>query len=303
MTAQPLALTAADGVALTATLFRPAGPPRHAVLIAGALGVPQRHYAPFAEWLASRGHVAMTFDPRGIGASRAPEHARSLRGLNADMLTWAQLDFAAAVQALCSNAARAQVAVIGHSLGAHHAGMTDASTQARLHRLVAVAAGAGYWRDWAAPSRRRAPLLLHLAAPLLTALCGYFPGKRFGMIGDLPRGVVRQWGRWCRHPGFAWGAQPELVCASLTNARFAVHALSFSDDEAMTIHCTRTLFEQFASAAVVVEVIEPASLGLPAIGHLGAFRPASAAALWPLIEQRLGDAALGEMVTGTSRPG
>ena len=289
MSAEAIDLVAADGVRLAATLFRPKQPPaqpRGAVLVAGALGVGQRYYAPFAAWLAERGHAVMTFDLRGIGGSRTAAHRRSLRGLEIDMLGWARLDFAAAVGRL-STIAAGPVTVVGHSLGAHHAGMTSAPAQAQIARLVAVAAGSGWWRDWAAPSRRLAPLMLHVAIPSLTPLFGYFPGRRLGMVGDLPAGAARQWSRWCRHPDFAWGCEPEQVLPSLANARFDVHAVSFSDDEAMTEACTRTLFARFVNTACEVEVVRPAGVGLESIGHLGAFRREAEPALWPLLQARL----------------
>ena len=144
--------------------------------------------------------------------------------------------------------------------------MGEAATQPRVAQAVGVAgvaggagywrrplppaAAAGYWYDSAAPSRRRAPRLLHVAGPLLTPLFGYCPGRRLGIVGDLPAGVTRQWGRWgrwcswcrwcrwCRHPDFAWGAEPALLRPSLDGVRFRVAAISFGDDEAMTKHCT-----------------------------------------------------------------
>lgn len=203
--------TAADGTPLSGTLYEPPGRPDHHVLLAGAMGIDQRFYRGFANWLAQRGSRVMTFDLRGIGASRHPRFRRSLRGLEADMLTWSRQDFGAAVAHLANTSPGGRVALIGHSLGVHHAAMTDPSTQKQISRVVCVAAGSGYWRDWAPPQRRRAPLMLHLAGPLLVPLFGYFPGKRLGMLGDLPAGVVRQWSRWCRHPDFAWGAQPAQV--------------------------------------------------------------------------------------------
>jgi predicted alpha/beta hydrolase len=257
------------------------------VLVAGGLGIPQRFYAPFATWLAQRGHLVMTFDLRGMGASRRPEHRRSLRGLDADMLTWARQDFPAAVRAVSDMVNEDSIVLIGHSLGAHHAVMTDAHTQARIEILVSVAAGSGYWRDWAAPSRRVAPLMLHLAAPLLTPLLGYFPGKALRMVGDLPGPAMRQWTRWCRHPGFAWGAEPDLVQPSLQSARFRIEAFSFTDDDAMTENCTRKLLAAMPNALSNLHMIEPQALGLPAIGHVGAFRPQASQTLWPLFEQSM----------------
>ena len=140
---EPVELRTADGTNLQGVLYRPTGQHRRAVLVAGGLGIPQRFYAPFATWLAQRGHLVMTFDLRGMGASRRPEHRRSLRGLDADMLTWARQDFPAAVRAVSAIANGDSIVVIGHSLGAHHAAMTDAETQARIDTVVSVAAGSG----------------------------------------------------------------------------------------------------------------------------------------------------------------
>ena len=109
---RPFDIRADDGTKLQAHEFEPGGPPRSHVLIAGGLGIAQRFYAPFASWLAGRGHRVLTFDLRGMGASRAPEHRRSLRGLNADLLTWARQDFAAAVRATATEAGDAVCAPI-----------------------------------------------------------------------------------------------------------------------------------------------------------------------------------------------
>jgi predicted alpha/beta hydrolase len=284
---RPLPLHTADGQVLQATLHEPAWRAGRHVLVAGGLGVPQRVYAPFAAWLARQGHRVLTFDLRGTGASRGPEYRRSLRGLDADMLTWARLDFGAAVDALSAMDEDRPIAVIGHSLGTHHAAMTEPGTQGRIDTVVAVAAGSGYWRDWAPPSRRLAPLMLHLAAPLITPLLGYFPGKALRMVGDMPAPAIRQWARWCRHPDFAWGAEPDAVLPSLRAARFRIEAFRFTDDEAMTETCTRKLLAAMPHARSTLHTIDPARLGLRAIGHAGAFRRSCAGRLWPMLEAAL----------------
>lgn len=278
---EPFACTTQDGYALAAVRFAPPQPPgrARAILVAGALGVSQRHYAAFAQWLAARGCHAMTFDLRGIGASMPA--GQSLRRVHADMLSWARVDFSAAVEALRHWSGADEVTVIGHSLGAHLPAMALPATQQRIAAVVSVAAGAGYWRDWAAPSRRRAPLMLHFAGPVLTPLFGYFPGRRIGMVADLPAGVMRQWSRWCRHPGFAWGAEPQALAPSVEGARYRIRAVSFSDDEAMTQGCTRKLLAAQPYAPSTLEVITPEAMGVARIGHLGAFRPEHAATLWP----------------------
>lgn len=80
-----IALTTSDDYPLAAVLYRPVSvaesgasqarkPKQHPVLVSAALGVPQRFYAPFCSWLASRGYTVMTFDLRGIGASLQKDH-------------------------------------------------------------------------------------------------------------------------------------------------------------------------------------------------------------------------------------
>ena len=290
MTAKTFTFLAADGTPLAGTLYPSSGPAvggRPSVLVAGGLGVHQRFYAAFATWLATQGYQVMTFDVRGMGSSRQPQHPYSLRGVQADMLTWARQDFAAAVAHLSGLSGGTPVALLGHSLGVHHAGMTDAATQSKIAKVVSVAAGSGYWRDWAAPSRRVAPLMLHLAGPLLTPLMGYFPGKRLGMVGDLPGPAARQWMRWCRHPEFAWGCEPALVLPSLQTARFPIHAFSFTDDEAMTRACTAKLLAAMPNAPSQLQVVKPEDVGMKRIGHIGAFKAGAVEGLWPLLAKAL----------------
>lgn len=281
-------LTASDGYPLAALMYLPVPDstlPRHTVLVAGALGVPQRYYAAFCSWLAGQGNTVMSFDLRGIGASLP--RGQSLRGVEATMLSWARVDFAGAVDALCARTGQKQINVIGHSLGAQHAGMGNVATQLKIRKIVSVAAGSGYWRDWAKPSRRAAPLMFYSAGPLPTRLFGYFPGKRLGMVGNLPQGVMQQFSRWCRHPQFAWDAEPDLLVPSLQSASYPIRALSFTDDEAMTEACTRKLFAAHPNAPTTIQFINPTQVGVKRIGHLGAFRQELQTALWPLIADSL----------------
>ena len=278
--------TTADGTVLSGTLFEgDVVPGALPVLIGSALAVNQRYYAAFAQWLSDQGRSVMTFDVRGLGASLKP--GCSVRNVKGDMLTWAQQDFAAAVRTLCVHAGANQVNVIGHSLGSHHPAMSLPTTQAQVAKLVSVAAGSGYWREWSAPSRKLAPLLLHVAVPMLTPLFGYFPGKRLGMVGDLPKGVINQWAGWCRHPDFAWGAQPELIRPLMLAARYPISAVSFSDDEAMSVTATEKYLTALPNAPSTMELLTPEQMGAKRIGHLGAFRREMQATLWPYLTHLL----------------
>jgi hypothetical protein len=104
---------------------------------------------------------------------------------------------------------------------------------------------------------------------------------------DEPGPAMRQWTRWCRHPDFAWGAEPDRVRPSLQSARFRIEAFSFPDDEAMTEACTRKLLDAMPQARSRLHVIRLGALGLPAIGHVGAFSRQASQALWPMLERAM----------------
>ena len=64
-----LILAADDGYPITALRYSAAGAPRGHLVVAGAVGVPQRFYRRFAEFAASVGYSTMTLDYRGVGLS------------------------------------------------------------------------------------------------------------------------------------------------------------------------------------------------------------------------------------------
>jgi predicted alpha/beta hydrolase len=268
-------LRSAGGHPLAARFFRPAGAPRAAVLVAGAMGVQQHYYADFARWLAGEGFLVATFDYRGMGGSLPA--GRTLRDVDADLFDWAA-DTDAVIAALLAEAPDAPLHLVGHSLGAQLPGLL--AHRDRIAGLVSVAAGSGYWRDNAPQLKRIVLWFWHVAVPLATWLCGYFPGRRIGKVGDLPRGVILQWRRWCLHPRYHVGAEGAPVAEKFAQARFPIVALSITDDELMTERGTRVLVDCYANAPRRIERIAPADVQARRIGHFGFFRRHFAPTLW-----------------------
>ncbi|HET9627758.1 MAG TPA: alpha/beta fold hydrolase [Kofleriaceae bacterium] len=258
---------------LAARHFAPAGAARGAVLIAPAMGVTQAFYAPLAAWLASEGFHALTFDFRGIGASRT----RALREVEVDIVDWARLDATAALRVLQDRAPDLPITWIGHSLGAQIVPFVPDHRE--LAKVVTIAAGSGYWRDNTAALRRKVWLLWYVLAPVTTSLFGYYPGKRLRMVGDLPAGVLRQWRRWCLDPEYAVGAEGPAFADLFARVTTPIVSLSFSDDEMMSLRNTESLHGFYTRAAVTLRRFTPAELAVPRVGHFGFFRPAMAA-LW-----------------------
>jgi predicted alpha/beta hydrolase len=274
---QSIELAAADGTRIAACLFAPPQRPKATVLLAGAMGVRQDYYRDFAAWLPSQGYSAMTFDYRGTGASRPDAMRLSLRGFDADLFDWAD-DVDAAIEHLATTAPDAPLYVVGHSLGAQLPGMLK--HRDRIAGLVSVAAGSGYWRDNAPPTKRIVLYFWHVLVPLATWACGYFPGARLKKVGDLPRGVILQWRRWCMNPRYHVGHEGEALRQQFAAASFPIVALSMTDDELMTERGTRVLIDCYENAPRELHRIAPSDANARRIGHFGFFRAQFEDTLW-----------------------
>lgn len=269
-------LLTADGVIISATFYGEELLPQQrkgAVLVASAIGVAQRFYTDFASWLSRQGYLVVTFDYRGIGRSR-PEH---LRGFQADVLSWAKLDCAAVLDAVSAECGGGPVYWIGHSLGGQIVALVPGAE--RITRVLIAGSGTGYWRENAAAFRPRALMLWYLVAPVSTAVCGYFPGKRLRVIGDLPAGVVQQWRRWCLNPQYL------LSEGDWVRERFAAFSapitfLSVTDDEYMSERSIESLASWYSCAPKTLRRFSPQDLGVPGIGHFGFFRARFERLLW-----------------------
>lgn len=263
---------AADGHELAVTRFPAEGKAWATLLLAGAMGVRQDFYEPLARFLAESGIHVLTFDYRGMGASRDG----SLRGFRADVTTWAQSDLDAMLREARAMGPGLPAFALGHSLGGQLFGSVPEG--ARLDAFVTVTAGTGWYRhnDRMAWQVR---FFWFVAIPLLTPLFGYFPGKRLRMVGDLPAGVARQWRRWALHPEYLLG-EGEAMRGRFDAVRAPVLGFSFEDDAIITKPAVDQLHGFYRNARVERRHLAPADAGRRRIGHFGYFQPESRDNLW-----------------------
>jgi predicted alpha/beta hydrolase len=273
---EPVHFASADGTTLRGRWFAPKGSPWAAVLIAAAIGVEAAFYAPFAEWLARQGAAVLTFDYRGMGESRPQV---SLREVQADLDLWAE-DEEAALAALAVRCPDMPLLLVGHSLGAQLA--AGLRSRDRLRGLLAVSMGSGYVGHLVPRFRTQARLFLHLVAPVATALCGYFPGARLGLVGDLPLGVMRQWRHWCLNREYLLGAEGRH--GQYRDARFPVISVYAADDEMLAEDGARMMFTAHGNPRIF-DVLHPQ--GGQRIGHLGLFKERHRATHWPPLVNHL----------------
>ncbi|QBX39335.1 alpha/beta fold hydrolase [Pseudomonas fluorescens] len=278
---EPFKEAAADGFMVGGFTWRHALPDaqRPVVIINAATSVRCRHYSRFADYLFANGFDVITYDYRGIGESRPA----TLKGLEASWTDWGALDFEAMLKRAQREFPGQPIDVVGHSFGGCAAGLGESGQVIR--RLVTVGAQFAYWRDYAPAQRWRMFGKWHLLMPLLTRLCGYFPGKRLDWLEDTPTGVVRDWST----PAARYEQRPSgrrLLKASgrlpFANVRAHTLAVSISDDPYGTIPAIERLLGYFSHAHKTHLRIEPQDIGEQQVGHFAFFRSAYQATLWPI---------------------
>jgi len=279
---EPVTFPASDGFELHGTLYGNPAAARTGLLIAGAMGVSQRYYAEFARWLAAQGYVVMTYDYRGMGDSRPPEHRRSLRGLDADVVTWAERDASAALALLDTKLARGTpIHWLGHSLGGQIFGLVP--NRDRVSRMVTVGCGSGYWLENVPALRRYVWWLWFVLVPISLPLFGYFPGRMLKKVGDLPAGVMTQWRRWCLHRDYLMGEGGPALRERYAQVRTPILSLSFTDDELMSARNIESIHGFYAGAPKTMKRIAPQDVHEKRIGHFGFFRKNFEPTLWPQV--------------------
>jgi predicted alpha/beta hydrolase len=263
-------IPARDGFALGGTLYRPDTESRRTVVINPAIAVPGRFYRHFAAGLAEAGYTALTWDYRGVGASKTG----SLRGFSATVRDWIFQDMAGVVDWVAAELGPRRIYLVGHSLGGQVAGLLDNADQ--IDGMATMSAQSGYWghqyREW------KVIALLHayLTLPLLSRVFGYGPWGMFGPGENLPKRAALDWAGWCRHREYVLG-DISLPLERYQQFTAPVLAYSFGDDKWGQPRSVDAMM--CAYPKVEHRHVEPADFGLEAIGHVGYFRPASKA-LW-----------------------
>jgi predicted alpha/beta hydrolase len=282
--AEDIRFTTKDGVTLAGRLHQPFAKPRLAVVLHGGAGFAARFYQDFASWFSSAHQAAiLTYDYRDFGWSLNRPLAQS----DASLSDWAINDQSAALSYLASRFPDLPVRVIAHSLGgqwlAFHEGV------GRIDRVAAVASGPGFWLDHPWPMRLRAAVVWWLLGPIAARLAGYMPGRALGLGADIPAGVYWEWRRICLRRGYhrkEWGRAYPQPC--LEEARFKLTLIPIADDMTIAPHMVRKLPAFYPQAQISEALLDPAALGLKAIGHAGAFR-ARNKVCWPVIAAPLLD--------------
>ncbi|WP_269933531.1 alpha/beta hydrolase family protein [Aminobacter sp. HY435] len=269
-------ITCGDGVALRGHIWPHArGEKAGTVIVNPATGVLARYYHRYAAFLAGHGFDVLTYDYRGIGASRPA----SLRDCGYRWRDWGERDFEAVLHLAMRLDPGAPVMVVGHSIGGFLPGLAESAPG--IARMLTVGAQYAWWRDYVAGRRLRLFLKWHVAMPALTALCGYFPGRRLGWLEDLPAGVANEWSfRRARmelsHPETERGD----VLRRLAAVSAPILAVGVTDDQLGTPEAIGRALGYYAGSNATQVLLSPEDFDRQEIGHFGLFHSRHAPDFW-----------------------
>ncbi|HKR76778.1 MAG TPA: alpha/beta fold hydrolase [Rhodanobacter sp.] len=257
-----LPLTMTDGARVELLCMAPVGEPREVVYWLPAMGVPAKHYLPFAAALAARGVAVALHEWRGIGSSSLRAGRRSNWGYR-DLL---EIDLPAGLAAMRSHWPQARPWLGGHSLGGQLACLYASLHPVEMAGLILVASGAPYWRRF----RHGAVIgLAYALAPVLAAWLGHLPGRRIGFGGNEARGVTADWarsGRTGRYAAVGMDVDFEQTLAAL---ELPVLALRLRDDWLDPAASLDWLLGKLPRALRRHELVTPDDLGGQPVDHFG----------------------------------
>lgn len=245
------------------------------VVINCATGVLARYYHRYAAFLAGHGFNVLTYDYRGIGLSRLgrrPSRDYCWRH-------WGELDFDAAMRWTLEKEPLLRFLVVGHSIGGFLPGC--AASASRIHRMLTVGAQYAYWRDYDAARRFEYVLRWHVLMPAITALLGYFPGRRVGWVEDLPAGVVYNWSFGGKR--FEFRTKPserQRIMSHFAAVTAPILAVSVSDDPFATKPAVTRALEYYSGAEATAVMLDPHDVGSRQVGHFDLFHDRHASGFW-----------------------
>jgi predicted alpha/beta hydrolase len=249
--------------------------PRGVVVVHPATAVPERLYTSFAEFLATRGYVAVTYDYRGTGRSGSPREHRGLR-----MRDWMADDVPAVAAWARPRFGDVPQLAVGHSIGGHALSLGRGSRG--LAGFVTVASHAGVTATIPdRVERARAGMILRAAGPATARMLGYVPGRRMGLGEDMPAAAMLEWSRWSRLPGYFFDDPTMNAAADAARVTGDVLAIGFTDDPWATPAQIDAITDHLIAARVERRTWSPTDGGVERIGHTGFFRRGLRETLWP----------------------
>lgn len=276
METKPFTTICDDGVVLKGVLLIPTAPKAIVQFNCGT-GTNKWLYLKFLQYLAENDYLCCLWDYRDTGDS-APDN---LRTCNYKFTDYGTKDIPAIKHYLRSEYPQLPFFFVGHSAGGQQLGFLDDVEDVQGAVLFAVSTG--YYPNMPLAYRLKAYFFFYLFSPISIKIKGYVAAKRFGLMEDLPKGVVMQWRRWLETPDYFFDKKflgKEVPIGSYKNIPFPIH-LYYAPDDAISNKKNTERFWQNANVNNL-NIVELNLNELPVkkVDHLGYFRSALKETVW-----------------------
>ncbi|MEH2395692.1 MAG: hypothetical protein V7K21_29930 [Nostoc sp.] len=273
---EKIAIIAADGRKLSARWWQGANAFEHSVVFIPAFAAPQAYLHCFAGYLAQQGWGVMTFDYRGIGASK-DDQLDSFVTLD----DWVNLDIPAAILEVKRRTRTRFLGAITHSVGGQLLGQSPACQS--IDGALFISSQRVIPKLFEGISRLRIHYA-YMVFPILIRIFGYLPISKFTLPQPCPSKALLQCMRWGRS-GIFTDINGTNVEDRFADYKSPLIMLTISDDyDYASVAAVEALASLYVGATVRHEVINPLDYGLERIGHFGFFHRRAPQKLWFQVE-------------------
>jgi predicted alpha/beta hydrolase len=251
-----------DGRSIRLRIYSPERETNRVIVIAPSAEVTQKFYYDFACYFLLYDFSVVTFDYRGVGDS-APE---VMKGYDAKLDQWAFQDTDAVLRFVKNRNPKQEIIFIGHGVGGEIIGLAPASQYINKIVLVNCALSCSRLRRWKDKIWIGA---MKTFVKITSWLFGYFPGKKLGVMNNIPRGVMYEWIHWCNNEN---GLFDDFSDHNYRKLQVPLLALSFTDDWRSQKSGVIAMLEHFTSACITWRHLKPSEAGVQKMGHSGFFK-------------------------------
>lgn len=273
----PQRITCADGYPLALSLYQ-ADKPEGIVIIGSAIGIPQKFYGDFANFLNGKNYHCVTFSYRGTEDSLAKTNPFDVK-----LEDWGLQDVEAVIQfainTVCTGSENLPIHFIGHSVGGQLIGLAPSAS--RLNSIVFVASSCPYWKRWDFPENIKMLLVPRVIFPIASLGRDEFPTQRLGLGSiKIPTQIAKQWAAWMLKPDYLFDKKFGLAINHYQSLTQPLLSLGFKDDKLAPEINIKRLLGQFSAATITEKIIDPNDLNVSNIGHSGFFKSKFRSSLW-----------------------
>ena len=251
MAIEEVSVASGDGHVARLRVHR-AGAAAPGLLWLPALGVPAGKYDAFGQALAAQGVNCAVHEWRGNASSSL----RARRGSDWGYRELLQQDLPASIDALSPG----DWYFGGHSLGGQFAAMAAARQPGHCRGLVLAATGVPDARTFSGRPRWGIALFARVI-PVVTALAGYYPGRRLNFAGQEAARLMRDWAATARDGRYRDYGDGEAMDAKLARLALPSLGLRFSRDWLVPAASLQALVDKLGGGPHRDELFDEARLG------------------------------------------